>query len=439
MKQYPVIGLLASGIFVLTVVNAVQAQGSTSENQPAVVQPPRNEIACFSQIKNRVLAENPHLKSQSAVLRSLRAQSQQAALLPNPVLSFESENLAANSSDIETEYTGGISQLIETGGKRQARTSLAKAIANSFAIRRDITKLEILEKARTGYAEVIAAKTRLALSEREVEIRRQFQRLISKKSSHGGALRLEVDKADVSLQTAKIVLERRKQELRVAKRNLGSLWGTKQLHLTFTEDELMLIDPEAELASAASRETPDTMLAKAEREAAEKATEVQRAMVVPNVTVSAGYRRFDSTDDHAFVANVSVPLPLFNRNQFGVDQVKEQLSASEFDISNTQIAVEVELENLRDQLRLLLRERRLLQQKVLPQTEQVLRSATNAYRIGRISFLDYFDSQTSFLEHRERLVAVTLSAIRNQVKIQRLNGTLVEKLNQLDKGECDER
>lgn len=370
------------------------------------------------------------------MLQSLQAQTQQAALLPNPVLSFEAENLGGNRSENEREYTGGLSQLIETGGKRQARTSYARANAHAFQVRRDIVMTELLAEARVTYAEVITAKARLALSKKEVEIRKQFQRLISRKSFHGGALRLEVDKADVSLQTAEIVRERRKQELRVAIRKLASLWGAEQSNLTFAANELSLDDPEAELSFPTTKVTPDVAHARAIREAAEKTTDLQRAMAVPNVTVSAGFRRFENTDDHAFVANVSMPLPVFDRNQFAVEGAGERFKASQFDVSSTQTSVNTELESLRDQLRLLLRERKLLQISVLPQTEKVLRSATDAYQVGRISFLDYFDAQTSYLEHRERLITVTLSAIREQVEIQRLSGTLMKRIAQMDQGEC---
>ena len=437
MKQNPTIGLLlVSGMSAFAVVSVTHSQN------PAPVAPlPSGKqspaaISCFAQIKERVLAENPRLKRESATLRSLRFQAQQAALLPNPVISFEAENFAGSRSEDDMEYTGALSQLIETAGKRGKRTSLAMANAEAFAIRREIAKAEVLAEARVRYAEVLAAKSRLALSEREVSIRRKAKRIISRKSSHGGALRLEVERADVSLQTAEVARNRRLQELTVAKRSLASLWGSERWDLTYAGHELGLNDPEFELAAADSQASPDVGYALAQRKAATKSAELQRALAIPDLTVSAGYRRFEATDDHAFVADISIPLPLFDRNQFAVKRADEKLNASQFDVNNTRIAVTAELESRRDRLRLLLRERKLLQQSLLPQTERVLASATEAYRLGRIDYLDYLDAQTTYLERRERLVTVTLSAIRNQIAIQRLNGTLLERISQMDQGEC---
>ncbi len=435
MKQYPIFGVLASGLAVLAFVNSAQAQNPSPEDRPLSSKQSRAAIECFAQVKERVLAGNPQLKSQTATLRSLHALAQQAALLPNPVIRFEAENFGGNRSEDDVEYTGGLSQLIETGGKRHARTSLARAKAQAYELRRDIATAAILANARIAYAEVIAARSRLALSEKEVAIRREAKRLISRKSSHGGALRLEVEKAEVSLQTAEVVRDQRRQELTVAKRTLASLWGSRQTDLTFTTRELQLHDPETELLVDAGK-SPDVAFATANREAAEKSVDLQRAMAIPNVTVSAGYRRFDATDDHAFVADVSVPLPLFDRNQFATDGAEERLKARHFDASHARITVSVQLETLRDRLRLLLRERKLLDGRLLPQTEKVLTSATDAYRLGRITYLDYLDAQTTYLERRERLVTVTLSAIRNQVEIQRLTGTLLERITQMDQGEC---
>jgi len=321
-------------------------------------------------------------------------------------------------------------------GKRRVRTSFAKAKADAFEVRRDITTTEVLANARVAYAQVIAAKTLLALSEKEVAIRRKARRLISRKSSHGGALRLEVEKADVSLQTAEVGRDRRVQELKVAKRTLASLWGSETSDWKLATDELRLHDPETELSATHTEQTPDVIYATAQKESAEMSADLQRALAVPDVTVSAGYRRFDATDDHAFVADISIPLPLFDRNQFATAGADEKLKASQLDVSNTRLTVNTELESRRDTLRLLLRERKLLQQSILPQTERVLNSATDAYRLGRISYLDYLDAQTTYLERRERLVTVTLSALRNQVEIQRLNGTLLERITQMDQGEC---
>lgn len=436
MKQHATIGLLASGVFVLTILNTTQAQNPSSKNSLLPNKQKTAAISCFSQVKERVLAGHPQLKRNSAMLRSLRAQTQQAALLPNPVITFEAENFGGGRSEDDVEYTGGLSQLIETAGKRRARTSLAKANAEAFELSRDIATTEILAEAHVAYAEVIAAKHRLALSEKEVAIRREARRLISRKSSHGGALRLEVEKADVSLQTAEIIRDRREQELQVAKRTLTSLWGTPTSDVTFVDHELRLHDPETELSTTVPRELPDVAYATAKREAAAISADLQRALAIPDVTVSASYRRFDATNDHAFVAGMSIPLPLFDRNQFAARGADEQLKASQFNLANTQIAVETELESRRDRLRLLLRERQLLQQRLLPQTEKVLKSATDAYQLGRISYLDYLDAQTTFLDRRERLVTVTLSAIREQVEIQRLNGTLQKRLTQMDQGEC---
>lgn len=437
MKPYPTSRLLASGLLVLTFINATQAQELSPKNSSSNNPNSSTAIACFAQVKERVLAGNSGLKSQTAMLRSLNAQTQQASLLPNPVVSFEAENFGGSRSDDDIEYTGSVSQLIETGGKRRTRTSFANATAEAFALRREIQTAELLAKAQVLHAEVLAAKTRVSLSEDDVAIRKNALQLISRKSSHGGTLKLEVEKAEVSLQTAKVVRDQRRQELQSAKRALVSLWGGDQADLKFAAHELRLHDPERELIVSDGLAIPKVTYASAKREAAAKAADFERALTVPDFTVSAGYRRFDATDDHAFVAGVSIPLPLFNRNQFARQGADDELRARQFDVANTQTAVNAELETRREQLRVLLREQQLLQQRVLPQTERVLSSATDAYRLGRINYLDYLDAQTTYLERRERLVTVTLSAIRNQVTIQRLSGTLLERISQMDQGECN--
>ena len=64
-------------------------------------------VTCFSHVRRRVLARNNRLKKNAEILRSLKAQSRQVGLLPNPVIEVEAANFPTNPSNNGTEITAG--------------------------------------------------------------------------------------------------------------------------------------------------------------------------------------------------------------------------------------------------------------------------------------------------------------------------------------------
>src|SRR4051812_331788 len=65
----------------------------------------------------------PSLAESRANVRAAQGQADQAGVLPNPVVGYEAENLAARSIDglSQRQDTLSISQALELGGKRPAR------------------------------------------------------------------------------------------------------------------------------------------------------------------------------------------------------------------------------------------------------------------------------------------------------------------------------
>ena len=62
-----------------------------------------------------------------------------------------------------------------------------------------------------------------------------------------------------------------------------------------------------------------------EREQRQAALDLELSKRVPDVTVKGGYRRFEETDDHAFIFGISVPLQLFDRNQGAIAEARNKL------------------------------------------------------------------------------------------------------------------
>ena len=409
----------------------------------AVVLAPRfssaesNGIRCFSQVKELILERNLKLRSGLASTDSSRLQARQEALRPNPVLKFQAENFGGTTDAEQPQYTAGISQQIETGGKREARSLLAAARTESVKAQVKVKNQQLLAQARIAFAEAVAARQLLALARQEVSVSEEALRLIERKTSYGGALALEADKADIALRSARLKLRRQKHEFIEAKIALASLWGGDPSRLDLSKQSLSLHLPEKEINASDMRASPRLSQARAERHLAARASDLERTNSIPDVTVSANYRQFEQDDGHAFVAAVSVPLQLFDRNQFATKSAESALQSSEFDLKDTEIVLGTSLNELKGHLELLIEERELLEEEILPRSRKVLSKATEAYQSGRISYIEYQDAQESYLGRKEQLIEITHSALTTQVEIQQLSGTLSERLKEAEQEECN--
>ena len=49
---------------------------------------------------------------------------------------------------------------------------------------------------------------------------------------------------------------------------------------------------------------------------------LQRANRIPDLTVRAGYRKHNETDDYAFIIEAQLPIPIFNQNQGNIAKAR---------------------------------------------------------------------------------------------------------------------
>src|SRR5262245_32453119 len=93
------------------------------------------------------LAGNPELSGLEFHLRAQEARAKQAGLRPAAELSVELENFAGSgevSGTDELESTFAMSQVIELGGKREARLDVAAAERGLIENDRAIRQLDVL-------------------------------------------------------------------------------------------------------------------------------------------------------------------------------------------------------------------------------------------------------------------------------------------------------
>ncbi len=124
-----------------------------------------------------------------------------------------------------------------------------------------------------------------------------------------------------------------------------------------------------------------------------------RAFRVPDVTVGAdalAQGPQGPNTPHGYGFGLSVPLPLFNRNQGGIIQAEADLKAAQTDFDKTRLLVEIDVENAyRDftQTQMLLQ---AYSGGVVNDAKEAKDIATKAYQRGGTTILDVLDAFRTF-------------------------------------------
>ena len=179
-----------------------------------------------------------------------------------------------------------------------------------------------------------------------------------------------------------------------------------------------VINPTATLMSGERRQA----LADVARE--EAGVDLEKARRYPDVTVSIGSQYSAEDRQRVNLVGVSLPLPLFDRNQGNVlsasrraDQARDLRNATEL--------------RLRGDVALALEQWRRAQaaidahdRSILPAAQQAVDSATRGFRMGKLAFLDVLDAQRTLIDARNRYLQAMAEATEAWASLERLYGDL---------------
>lgn len=411
------------------------ARGASS---PALVEP-EGELVLGDALA-LALMHNPKLASSSWDVRIGEARTLQARLLPNPEIEFEAEEVAGSGGRRgfeASEMSIRLSQIIELGGKRSARTRVAGMERRLAGWDYEAERLTVLTDATLGFIDVLAAQERLRLVGDLVGVSERTLAAVSERVDAGKVSPLEKTKAEVEVADGRIELQKAESELRSARKRLASVWGSIAPRFTKvagTMDSVADI-PAYESVQALLGQNPDIARWAQEMEQRLAALALERARRVPDLTVGIGVQRFEETNDHALTFGLSLPLPLFDRNEGGVLEAHHRLAQVGHARKNAEVRVATALSESYETLVAARAEVIGLKDQVMPGATKALDAAQGGYREGKFTYLDVLDAQRTLFEARSRLLDAQARYHRSVAVVESLVGTKLVSLQDQERKE----
>lgn len=386
---------------------------------PALAQVPTPAPLTLTEALRRAEASSPQIEAAEAEVRAAEGRARQAGLGPNPSLSLEVENALGSgpySGMDNAETTLAVEQTLELGGKRRARVAAARAEVEAARARLAIARADIAFEVRSAFAEVLAARKRLALAEQAVERATELARIATKLVEEGREPPLRAYRALTAASEAAVARDAARAQLASSIRALTLLTGEPEGAFELIEPVLGESPSYAQLDPS---NTLDVQLAELELGAARARIDVERTARVPDVTVGGGVRQFRDSDDTAFVAGVSVPLPIGNRNQGSIAAAEADATAAQ---SRRNLALAQANRRIADaRAALAAADARLatLRKLSIPDAEEAVRLARLGYQEGEFSLLEVLDAEQALATARDSLIEAELSRAKALAALER--------------------
>lgn len=370
---------------------------------------------------------NPGLKSARLDTQASEGHVSQAGARQNPTISLEAENFGGRNEQRGfgvAEYTAQVEQTIEFGGKRDKRIHTAKMEQRLTVLDLESIRLDIHADTRRRFIRVLGAQERVNLAKETVALTEALVKAAAARVESGKVSPMELEKAHVLLAQTTIALGQTTGDLQTARTLLAAQWGSVTPAFESAAGDLPTlpdIPPLSEITSRLSG-NPDMARWTIEIERAQAFLAQERATLVPDLTVAAGIRRSTETGSDTFVSGISLPLPIFDRNQGSVRSATAMLVKAERQRHAAEIGATADLMAAHQTFSTVAKKASALQTAVLPRVKTVLDAVRSGYTQGKFAYLEVIDAQRALVEARTEYIEALISAHSALADLERIAG-----------------
>lgn len=373
------------------------------------------------------LMRNPELRAFSWEVRAREAATLQAGLLHNPTIGADLQDLGVSASPDSIPQRQGtlqLSQIIELGGKRAKRRETAALSRDLAGWDYETKRIDLFTQVSQAFTDLLRAQQQRALTEETIRLAEETARVVSERVKAGKVSPIEEIRANVVLASAGIERDRAGKELEAARKRLAATWGSATPQFDKAEGTLGAVSPIPSPAQLTGRLSRNPELARWVTEIAQRRAviDLERSRAIPDLTMMGGFRRYETTGDNVFVVGLSVPLPIFNRNQGGIQEARNRLSKGEEERRVAEVRVSAALSEAYRALSTAHAEATSLEEKVLPGAAQAFEAVNEGYRLGKFGLLDVLDAQRTLFGSRAQHLRALADYHQAAAEVERLIG-----------------
>jgi outer membrane protein, heavy metal efflux system len=421
--KHAICGVVAA-LAVPVLTGPVYADGCGPRPTTQVNQDPNVPLTLDDAV-GRASRQAPEVMLSALEARAASADADQAGQPLNPSISLETENFAGTGQlrgFDAYETTLALEQTFRLGGKRKLAQRLGRAEAALADAECEVQRLEAATLAGEFFLDLQASIQMAEVADASADLAGELVSVVQRRVDAGAAAPPELTRARTDLAVLQAAADAARGEVEAIALSLASLWGSAEVDFVLPDagvNSLPVPQPTFEPGSAPH---PRVSAANAEMTARSAGIDRARAEAWPDLTVSAGVRRFEDTGDSAFLAGVSLPLPIFDRNRDATRAAALRRDRAELNSQAVEARLRAKQAQLAARTRAAMTRLQRLETEALPLAEEAYAAAVKGYQVGKFGLTATLDARRSLIETRASVINARLSLEKETLRLRALIG-----------------
>ena len=382
------------------------------------------------------IKQNPELMQATENINAAKGKFWNGISLPQPELELNLEYTPVNTSlSNYSERTFAISQSFEfptnyflKGNKYSKEEEIA---LEQYLLK----KYELVKQIKSAYFKVLADQSIVKFSEENLIISDNFYKKAQIRYNVGEGTNIEELTAKVQLSEAKNKLEIAKNNLNTSLAELNYVLGygnqnkTSSLLLTdsliFTEHNLSL----ETVYQTAEETNPQIKEAELNNGIAGVEKTLAWSSLLP--IFNFAYFKQSRDGDNGFYGasfGVSVPLWFIMDQRGAIQEASANVSISEAQLQQTKNEIRLKLKNAYTSYINNQQQIKTYNDDILPQTEEVYRTAIKSYDAGELSYLEYMQVKQLVINARENYITALFNYNNSLFELEEIIGKNIYEL-----------
>jgi len=385
------------------------------------------QLITLEQAEKMASESNPTLRQAEAEIRAAKARQQQGGLYPNPSLGYTGDEIRGGS------VGGGkqgffVQQTVVMGGKLGLSREVFGKEVRLAEIEAEEQKIRVQSAVKMAFLRVLAAQELLdarrdmaMIAQDEVGTQRRLM-------NTGQADETEVLEMEVEAERMRMSARMQENTLREEWRGLAAVLGQPELPPATVAGDLEKDWPELneeQAVEAIAKESPAIRIADTAEARAHVALAIEKREPVPDVQMRGGLEyNHETLGSVPFakgwegIAELSVQIPVFNRNQGNVSAARAEIDRAEQEKKRIALTLRERAASVVDQYanaRLMAMEYR---DEMLPRAQKAYGLMVDKYGQTLASYPRVLEAQRKLYELQIEYIAALESVWTNGIALQ---------------------
>lgn len=390
--------------------NGVRPAGGSAADPPAAGTPlpaPRPQGAMtLADLQNLAAANNPTIAAAEALIRQQQGLLRQETLYPNPTAGY----LRSDPDQPGRSATQGVflSQDIVTAGKLGLAGAAQREDVEARRWQLTAQRGRVANDVRIRYYDALGAQETVRATEELERLAEEGVRAAEQLVKAKQTARLDVIQAELQLNAVRTAVQDAKYRHQAAWRQLANVVGVPDLQPAPLGGDLAADAPQINWDESLQRLLAASPVLKAQEATIRAAgwdVKLARAQAIPNLNVQVVVQR-DRVEKYTSVSPlISVPLPLFNRNQGNIQNAAGLLDQQRKEYERITLALRDQLAAAFQQYQSARGQAERLKAEIIPRAKEGLDLTTQGFKGGQFDIARvlaarqaYFEAKTAYID-----------------------------------------